>query len=117
MAWTLGGIRIFLQDLPQDGKQTIARLQPLSGGTVHQIFGYENSIFKANCIVVGEADKEALKAMYMDGIVHTLSGYFDSGNYYIASFNAKPRPAGYQTMRQDLACETQVYDIDMDLYK
>jgi hypothetical protein len=116
MAWTLDGVRIFVQDLPHDTKQTIARLQPLSGGTVLQIFGYENPVYKLSGIIVGSGDLKSLEDMSIDGATHTLSGYFANEDYYVASFSAKPKKPGYQSMRPDLDCEAQVYDIDMDLF-
>ena len=53
MAWYLGTVRIFPQKRSGSGQNTIARLQPLSGGTITQKFGYETPIIKVSSKVSG----------------------------------------------------------------
>ena len=72
MAWTLDGIRIFVQEDNLEGGQIIPRLQPLSGGTIKQIFGYESPVKSIAGIVVGATDASLLIAMTQDATPHTL---------------------------------------------
>ena len=54
--WTINGTRIFVNSLNGSGKNIFARLQPLSGGTVIQRFGYESPIRKIGGLIVGDDD-------------------------------------------------------------
>ena len=67
--WSLGGIRIFVQDMREHTAQIIPRLQPLSGGTVLQVFGHEDDIRTVSGLVVGQADKNDLKDMATGGLL------------------------------------------------
>ena len=62
MAWTLGGNRIYAQKSNEDTGQILPRLQPLSGGTIIQSFGYDSLVRKITAIVVGDTIKDAIKA-------------------------------------------------------
>lgn len=115
--WTFGGTRIFVQDISDTIKQIIARLQPLSGGTIIQTFGYESDVYSVNALVVGDTDLAALKAMAIDSATHTLSGYGTVyGNFYLSNIVHKRLPTMQQTIRTDLDCESPVYSVDMELY-
>jgi len=116
--WTFGGVRVFVQALPDSLKQIIARLQPVQGGTVHQIFGYESPVFKLKAYIVGQDDKDTLDEFYKDGNVHTLSGYWGIvGDFYVSSMSFDPQPVVYQTLRTDLDCNAQIYVVDMELFQ
>ena len=77
MAWYLDTIRIFVTDETENAKQIIARLQPLGGGTVHHIFGYEDDVYKLTSYVVGSGEKDILKSYAKDGDEHNLTTPFD----------------------------------------
>jgi len=117
--WFLDSTRVFAQELPEDGRQQIARLQPLEGPTVHQIFGYESPIFKLNAVVVGQDDIDAIRAMSRDATTHTLSGAWDTiKTVYVAGFSFKPRRnVIWQSVRQDLDCDAPVFDVEIELFE
>jgi hypothetical protein len=116
--WVIDDVRIFVQKLPEESSQTIARLQPLTGGTVFQTFGYENTIYRVSCIVVGSGDLSRIKSKSRDGLTHVLSGgygYRKTG--YLKSVSAEPRMIISQTIRPDLNCTDPVYDVTLELHE
>ncbi len=117
MAWYLDDVRIFVQEKTNDDKQVIARLTPLANGTVLQVFGYEDTIMKLSALVVGSGDIGKLIAKAKDGVTHTLH-YPESVSdaVYVNSLTVKRNKAGFQTIRPDLDCQTQVYTVDLELY-
>ena len=117
MDWSLGGVRIFVTDGNEEANQIVARLQPLSGGTINQIFGYETPIRKLSCYIVGDTDKDAIIALTQSGTKHTLNSPEGSlGDLIVHKVNL-PRVAGIisQTLRPDLACDAPVYRGDITL--
>ena len=117
MAWYFNSIRVFAQELTEDTKQIIARLQPLNTTTVHQVFGYEGDVYKLNCKVVGNTDKNALKALARTGLTYELNNGTDLGDYYLSNISVQLGTSIYQTLRLDLACESPVYNCVLELYK
>lgn len=115
MSWTLGGVRIYVQEKGSDGKQIIARLQPLAGITVKQIFGYEDRVTKISAIVVGETDLASLKTMHTTGSTYALVGYgTDYGDFLVASVSEKQRRGVIaQTLTAD--CDAPLFDVDIEL--
>lgn len=116
--WVYGGIRIFVQEIGENGKQNIARLQPVVGGTVKQVFGYEDLIYRVNGVVVGDTDKDALLAMRTTGVPYTLSGYgTDYGELLMNTCSTSRVQCIGQTLRSDLACDAPVYTVELELYE
>src|SRR5689334_2809482 len=116
MAWTLGGIRTFVQESKEDGGQIIPRLQPLSGGTVLQVFGYESTIRTLNCIVVGDTDKNAIKDMRTGGTYALVGPEGSLGSFLVKNVTVTRVMCIKQTLRLDLDCEAPVYNIEVQLY-
>lgn len=116
MAWTLGGVRIFADELREEVAQIIPRLQPLSGGTVLQVFGHEDDIRTVSAIVVGKDDKNAIKAFTQGGTVELVSPEGSLGNYYVKSVSVSRLMVICQTLRTDLPEESPVYRIEAQLY-
>lgn len=117
MAWTLNSIRLFVQDDSEDKKQIIVRLQPVSNTTVFHIFGYEKATRKLNAIIVGNTDKNALKALAETGSTYALvSPEGSEGSYYVNSVSTKRLRSICQTLRPDLASDSPVYSVDIELY-
>lgn len=115
--WSLDGIRVFTQDLKEDVAQIIPRLQPLSGGTVLQIFGYESDIYSLSGIVVGKTDKNALKNLTQGGGTVNLIGPEGSeGNFEVKSVSAHRVRSVCQTLRPDLPDDSPVFEVDIQLY-
>jgi hypothetical protein len=118
MAWTYGGIRIFVQTEDESTSQTIARLQPLSGETIKQYFGWEEEILKITAYVVGEQDANVLKYMCQSsGTASNL--YYDTtyiGAYVLHSYSKSRKMSVSQTLRADLDCTAPVYLVEMELY-
>jgi hypothetical protein len=118
MAWTLNGIRIYVQDEIQSGKQIIARLQPLSGGTVKQIFGYDDDIFKITGKIVGNTVRDTLDGYKETGTAYALVGPEGAiGNFYVSNISFKRDNTYYQTI--DLTggntCTSPVYTVEIEL--
>lgn len=116
MAWTLDGIRIFVQKKNDDDKQVVAVLQPLNGGSVFQYFGYENESIKINGLIVGDTDKAALKALTRGGSTFTLIGPTgDLGDFVVKEVQFDEQLTISQTIRPDLPCDSPVYAVTIDL--
>jgi hypothetical protein len=117
MSWTLAGTRIFVQEDNLDGGQIIPRLQPIAGGTVLQIFGYESPTRNLSALVVGTADRDTLMALTQDGNVHALiSPEGVTYNCYVQKFSSKRLMSICQTLRSDLASDSPVYSVTALLY-
>jgi len=115
--WTLNGIRIFVQEANADASQIIPRLQPLSGPTVIQIFGYESQVHSLNAIVVGDTDKAALMTLATTGLDYALvSPEGSMGDFLIKKISFKRIRNICQTLRPDLAEDSPMYVFDMELY-
>ncbi len=117
MAWTLNSIRIFVQESNADVSQILPRLQPLSGGTIIQIFGYDSRVQTLSAIVVGDTDRDALMALPTTGSTYTLvSPEGSMGTYLVKKVGYKRVPNVCQTMRPDLAEDSPVYNFNFELY-
>jgi hypothetical protein len=117
--WSLNSIRLIVQDNPESNKQIIARLQPVSGGTVLQIFGYEDNILKISAIVVGTTDKESLLGLSKTGSSYSLVTPYGTSSYYVSSVSIKQRLGIIsQTILIDANhdCEDPIFDADIELY-
>jgi hypothetical protein len=115
--WTIDSTRIYAQKLNEETKQIIPRLQPVGGGTVLQIFGYDSDIYKLAGKVVGYTDHDAIKAMANDGNTHTVT---ESGGWtktvYVSNFSSSRDSAITQTMRTDLSCYAPVFTVELELF-
>ena len=117
MGWYLDSTRIFVTEYNPEFKQIIARLQPLSGPTVHQTFGYESRINKVTAYFVGLTDLAAMREMVEDGALHLFTtAYATSGWFYVNSVSPKLVRSVCQTLRPDLAEDSPVYIADIELY-
>lgn len=117
MDWKLNNIRIFVQEHTGDGSQIIPRLQPLSGGTVLQFFGYESLVRSINAYVVGDTDRDALLALRKTGSSYDLTSPMgDLGNHYVKKAAFKQVRNICQTLRTDLASDAPMYLFDLELY-
>ena len=117
MAWSLSGVRIFVQESNADGSQIIPRLQPLAGGTILQIFGYDSDVHSISAIVVGDTDRDALMALKTTGTDYALvSPEGAMGDFLVKKMSYKRIPNICQTLRPDLASDAPMYNFDMELY-
>lgn len=119
MAWTLGGNRIYVQEKEGNSSQIIPRLQPLSGPTVLQYFGYDNDVLNVNTIVVGDTIKDALVGYSKDGgTSHAfVSPEGSLGNWVVKSCSHKRTKSTCQTIDITQPEDAPVYEIDLELYK
>ena len=124
MSWTLGGTRIFVEELSSDVAQIIARIQPLSAGTIHHTFGYETKIYKLKVIVVGPIDLAAVEAMTTTGSMYALlendestGGIsLDFGDFYVKRVSIRRLSVIKQTIRPDLDCYDPLFEAEVELY-
>jgi len=118
MPWTLGGIRIYVQELGKEAEAIIPRLQPLNGGTVHQIYGYQDPITMLKGLVVGSGDMLRLESFLTSGIEFNFnSPEGNLGNFFVKAVKNSRSEYPFQTIRQDMDCMTPVYNVDVTLYK
>ena len=118
MAWTLNSIKIITQDFDMDTKNILARIQPITGGTLLHKFGYESTVYSINAIVVGVTDKNDLIALAKTNTAYTLVTSSGSvSNVYVSGVKAKQRLGVVnQTLRSDLACDVPIFDVSIELY-
>lgn len=114
--WQLDNVRLFAQEYEMDDKQVLPRLQPINGGTVIQIFGYESEVTRLQALVVGSGDWYSLKALAKDGEYHTLVTPIWSGDYLVASVKGKWQRGICQTLRPDLPEDSPVFIVDIELF-
>lgn len=119
MAWTLAGTRVFVGESKEDAGQIVPRLQPLAGGTVLQVFGYESDVRTISAIVVGDTDKDALKALRMGGTAELISPEGTLGSFTVKNVSVQRIHCISQTILVDgsHACEDPVYQIEVQLYE
>jgi hypothetical protein len=119
MAWTLGGNRIYTQESSENTGQILVRLQPVSGGTVVQSFGYDSLIRQMTVIVVGDTIKNAIKGYSQDGgTSHALVSPEGSlGNFIVKSAQVKRTNSTNQTIDITQDCATPVYEIALEMYE
>lgn len=116
--WKLNNIRIFVQKQGETDKQIIARLQPLSGGTILQVFGYEGRVEKLGCTVVGNTDMDALRALSHTGSSYTLTNYEGTvGSFFVSDVQKDRVQCICQTLRSDLDSDSPVYNVELTLFK
>ena len=113
----MGSVRIFVQESKEDAGQIVPRLQPLSGGTVLQVFGYESDIRTLQAIVVGDTDKDDLKAMRQGGTHALTSPEGSLGSFTVKNVSVNRVMCICQTLRPDLAEDSPVYDVEIQLYE
>ncbi len=119
MSWTYNSIRMYVQGFNPKDTNIIARLQPLSGGTVLHHFGYEDQKLTLRGKVVTEADKDALEALIQTASSYALVGPEGSiGNYFVKNFNAVRDPTANSIWhdRPSLDCDVPVYTITLELW-
>lgn len=114
--WTLGDVRVFAQDLREHTAQIIPRLQPLSGGTVLQVFGHEDDIRTLLGLVVGKTDKDALKDMTTGGSFELVSPEGSEGSFEVKDVKVSRLMVICQTLRPDLPENSPVYQVEIELY-
>lgn len=118
MAWSLDGIRIFVGESKEDAGQVVPRLQPLGGGTLLQVFGYESDIRTIGGIVVGDTDKDGLKDLRTDGGYYTLLSPEGSlGDFIVKNVTVRRVHCICQTLRPDLPEDSPVYEVEIQLYE
>lgn len=118
MAWTLNSIRIFVNESKEDAGQIVPRLQPLSGGTVLQVFGYESDVRTVSAVVVGDTDKDALKNLRKTGSSYSfVSPEGSLGSFVVKNVSVNRVHCICQTLRPDLDPESPVYNVEIQLYE
>jgi hypothetical protein len=119
MAWQLGSIRLYVQKSSENNSQILPRLQPLSGGTIIQSFGYDSPIRSITALVVGDTNNNSLKAFASDsGTAHELVSPEGSlGNFIVKSYNPNRTDSVCQTIDTLQPEEAPVYDVEIELYE
>lgn len=117
MNWNINGIRIFVNESKEDAGQILPRIQPLSGGTVVQVFGYESDIRNISGLVVGNTDKNAIKNLVTGGSFSVGSPEGSLGSFQVKGVTVNRVPCVCQTIRPDLNEDSPVYKVDIQLYE
>ncbi len=115
--WTYGGVRIFVESWEDSDAAIRARLDPLGGGTIIHDFGYEDTITRINCKIVGTTDRDAIRAMKTTTTFYTLtSPYGTLGTFKLKNATFKLTNSICQTLRPDLAESAPVFDVSLETY-
>ena len=119
MAWTIGGNRIYVQKITKGAGQILPRLQPLSGGSVIQSFGYDSTIRNVTAIVVGDTIEQAIEAFSKDSATaHALVSPEGSlGNWIIKDYNSDRTESTCQTIDILQPEDAPVYNLEMTLWR
>lgn len=118
MNWTFNGVRIYVDKETGGGKQIMPILQPLSGGSVVQIYGYETTTKQVGGLVVGATDLATLLGLKNTGSTYTLNSPEGTlGSFYLKDIKYSRVPTVYQTINTTppLDCFSPVYTVDLDL--
>lgn len=118
MPWTYGGVRIYAQKSDENTSQIIPRLQPVGGNTILQVFGNDSLVRQITALVVGDANKNSLRAFsHDDGTPHALVSPEGSlGDFILRGFVARRTDITCQTIDITQDEDAPVYDVDMELY-
>lgn len=119
MAWTYGSRRFYPNKSGENTAAILPILQPLSGGSIIQNFGYQSTVRQYGGVIVGDTIKEALEAFAKDGgTAHALvSPEGAMGNFMMKSFNADRTMSICQTIDVTQPEEAPVYDFQMELFE
>ena len=117
--WTLGGVRIYVQNSRGNVSQIIARLQPVNGGTNLQFFGYESLIRNLTALVVGDTNLASLVAMGQDsGTTYALVSPEGSlGSFVVKSVAHNRTNSVCQTIDTTQDTDSPVYEVEMELQR
>lgn len=119
MAWTIAGTRIFVNESKEDAGQIVPRLQPLSGATVLQTFGYESDVRTITGLVIGSTDKDSIKALRTGGTAALVSPEGSLGSFTVKNVSVQRVHSINQTLLIDAthACDDPVYQVEVQLYE
>lgn len=119
MAWTLNGNRIYVQKLSKATSSILPRLQPLSGGTVIQSFGYDSTTLSISAITVGDTITNALMALAQDGgtLYALVSPEGSLGNWMVKSCSPSRTNSTCQSIDIAQPEEAPVYEVDLELWR
>jgi hypothetical protein len=117
--WSLAGNRIYVQKITKGSSQIMPRLQPISGGSVLQSFGYDSTIRNVNALVIGDTVEQALEALSKDGgTSHAfVSPEGSLGNWILKEYGSNRIPNVCQTVDTSLAEDCPVYEVDLTLWR
>lgn len=119
MAWTYNGNRIYVQKSTKGASQIMPRLQPLSGGSVLQSFGYDSTIRNVTAIIVGDTIEQALEALSKDGgTAHAfVSPEGALGNWILKEYSSDRTNSTCQTIDETQPEDAPVYNVEMTLWR
>ena len=119
MAWTLGGHRCYVQKITKGASAIAPRLQPISGGSKIQNFGYDSTIRNVEAIVVGDTINDALETFSKDGMqLHALVSPEGSlGNWMVKDCNSDRTPSTCQTIDETQPEDAPVYNVSLVLWR
>lgn len=119
MAWTYNSHRIYAQKSTKQASQIMPRLQPISGGSVIQSFGYDSTVRTIEAIVVGDTINNALEALAKDGATaHALVSPEGSlGNWILKDYNSDRTTSTCQSIDQTQPETAPVYNVSLTLWR
>lgn len=116
--WVLNNTRIYVQQHQENMERVIARLQPISSGTILHDFGYSKPIVKISAHVVGLTNKTALMGLITaGGTPPQLSGPYGSVQVRVKSVNFNQVPTVCQSIDTTQATTAPVYIMEAELYR
>lgn len=117
--WLYDGNRIYVQKITKGASQIAPRLQPLSGGSIIQSFGYDSTIRNVSALVVGDTVEQALEALSKDGMLpHTLvTPEATYSGWALKSYNSDRTESTCQTIDITQDSEAPVYNVELELWR
>jgi hypothetical protein len=117
--WQLGGHRIYVQKFSKSTSSILPRLQPLSGGTVIQSFGYDSTTLSITAIVVGDTINNILLGYAQDGgVLHALvSPEGGLGSWMVKSCSPNRTNSTCQSIDISQPETAPVYEVELELWK
>jgi hypothetical protein len=115
--WYIGTAKIIVTQMQSDNKQIIARLQPLNGATIKQVFGYEAKVVKVRGYVVGDTNLGLIQGYTTDGTTHALMENAENhGSFLVNSIGASRLNILCQTIDPSEDLYERTYEVDVELY-
>ena|SRR3990172_9275322 len=117
MPWTYNSQRIYPDKSGENTSAILPVLQPLSGGSIVQSFGYVSTVRQLSGLIVGDTIKEALEATSKDGgTAHVLVSPEGSlGSFSCKSFNVDRTMSTCQTIDITQPEDAPVYNFQIEL--
>lgn len=119
MAWTISGVRIYVQEYGGDEEALIARLNPRGGGTILHWFGYSDPVVQIEALVLTQSDLDTLKTMKQGNTAYTIvSPEGGLGDWYVKKVGWSRESSTDHVFfdRPGVARDVPLYRVTLEVY-